>query len=198
MIARLTGVVAEKGIDHVVLDVHGVGYRVAGTVSTLAALPPVGESATLNIHTHVREDTLDLYGFSNALEETVFHALISTPNIGCKKAINILSGLPAEEVIAAVRAEDPVRLAKARGVGKKTAERLVVELKDRVPLTAVEAGGGLAANGHSPVLDDLVGGLTNLGYKADVARQTAEVVLAELGDAELPALLREALGRLRR
>ena len=194
MIARLHGQVIHKGVDHAIVDVGGVGYRVHASVGTLASLP-LGDTATLRIHTHVREDALDLYGFADEIEELVFHQLIATPNIGCKKAITILSGLPAEEIVDAIRAGDAPRLAKAHGVGKKTAERLVVELKDRLDRFALGPAG--KAPGGT-LVDDLVSGLTNLGYKADAAAAAAEEVLAEIGGDDLSTLLREALGRLRK
>ncbi len=194
MIARLHGKVTDKGVDHAIVDVGGVGYRVHASVGTLASLP-LGDTATLRIHTHVREDALDLYGFADEIEELVFHELIATPNIGCKKAITILSGLPAEEIVDAIRAGDAPRLAKAHGVGKKTAERLVVELKDRLDRFAPGAAG--KAPGGT-LTDDLVSGLTNLGYKGEAAAAAAEQVLAEIGGNDLSTLLREALGRLRK
>lgn len=195
MIARLTGTVVEKGLDHAIVDVGGVGYRVFASVGTLATLTLGAERTSLRIHTHVREDTLDLYGFADEVEELVFHELIATPNIGCKKAIAILSGLPAEEIVAAIRDGDAPRLARAHGVGKKTAERLVVELKDRIVRIAPN---GAATPRAAPLSEDLVSGLTNLGYKADAAAAAAEEVLAEIGGDDLSRLLREALGRLRR
>jgi Holliday junction DNA helicase RuvA len=194
LIARLHGKVVDKGVDHAIVDVGGVGYLVHASVGTLASLP-LGDAATLRIHTHVREDALDLYGFADEVEELVFRELIATPNIGCKKAITILSGLPAEEIVDAIREGDAPRLARAHGVGKKTAERLVVELKDRLARFAPGAA-GKAPKGT--LVDDLVSGLTNLGYKADAATAAAEEVLAELGGNDLSTLLREALGRLRK
>lgn len=196
MIARLRGELLEKGLDHAIVDVGGVGYRVFASLPTLAGLPAPGAQVSLRIHTHVREDAFELFGFATEVEEMVFEQLIATPNIGCKKAITILSGLPAEEVVAAIRDGDAARLAKAHGVGKKTAERLVVELRDRLSrLVPVEGGRSTLTGG--PV-EDVVSGLTNLGYKADDARAAAEEVVAELGGADLPLLLRESLSRLRR
>lgn len=197
MIARLTGKITDKGVDHAVVDVGGVGYLVYASVGALSAWP-AAETVSLRVHTHVREDTLELYGFADEAEELVFHELIATPNIGCRKAVHILSGLPAEEIVAAVRDGDSKRLAKAHGVGKKTAERLVVELKDRLPNLTPPKGGTKAPAGGSRKLDELVSGLVNLGYKADLAERVAEEVLEDHGDADLPTLLREVLGRLRR
>ncbi len=201
MIARLFGKVVEKGLDHAVLDVGGVGYKVFASVGTLASLPPPGGEAALRVHTHVAEAALDLYGFADALEEQVFHCLLGAPNIGCKKAIQMLSGLPAEEIVDAVRSEDAKRLAGAHGVGKKTAERLVVELKDRigalsasVPVSSKKAPEPALEN----LLEQLMSGLVGLGFKIDQARGAAESTLEDLGEDELPVLLRDALRRLRR
>jgi holliday junction DNA helicase RuvA len=202
MIARLFGTVLEKGIDHVIVDAGGVGYRVFASVGTLAALPAPGGEVRLRIHTHVAETAFDLYGFADVLEEQVFHCLIDAPNIGCKKALQILSGLPAEEIVAAVRAGDAGRLSKAHGVGKKTAERLVVELRDRIatlPVGLKEVGGeGEAAPAGGTLLDHVTSGLVGLGYKPDAAEAAAEAALADLGGEDLPALLRDALQRLRK
>ncbi len=173
------------------MDVGGVGYLVHASVSTLAALPRPGGEATLRIHTHVRDDALELYGFVDPEEEMVFRQLIQTPNIGCKKALAILSSLPARDVVEAVRAGDAPRLARAHGIGKKTAERLVLELKDRL-------GAGAEASPVAGAIEtDLVRGLTGLGFKEDASRRVARAVLEALPDAELPVLLKEAIARLR-
>ncbi|RMG17968.1 MAG: Holliday junction branch migration protein RuvA [Deltaproteobacteria bacterium] len=191
MIGRLTGRVAEKTASEVIVDVGGVGYLVHASISTLAALPKVGAETTLRIHTHVRDDALELYGFVDPEEEMVFRQLIQTPNIGCKKALAILSSLPAREVVEAVRAGDVRRLARAHGIGKKTAERLVLELKDRL------AQGEVGAAGGHPTEADLVAGLVGLGFKEDAARRAAREAIAERPEAELAALLKEAIARLR-
>ena len=191
MIGRLTGRIVEKTASEVIVDVGGVGYLVHASVSTLAALPRPGGEATLRIHTHVRDDALELYGFVDPEEEMVFRQLIQTPNIGCKKALSILSSLPAEEVVAAVRAGDAPRLARAHGIGKKTAERLVLELKDRL-------GSGREAAAPARTLEaDLVRGLTGLGFKEEACRRAAREVLAAHPDAELPVLLKQAIALLR-
>lgn len=202
MIARLRGKVLEKGVDHVVMDVCGVGYRVFASLGTLAALPPPGEEATLRAHTNVAETALDLYGFLDGLEEEVFHCLIGAPNVGCKKAMQILSGLPAADIVAAVRSGDAARLSKAHGVGKKTAERLVVELRDRLGALGdrvPEAAESTEGSAVPPaLLENVTSGLVGLGFKRDQARAAAEATLEELGGDDLPVLLRDALQRLRK
>ena len=132
MIARLSGIVVEKRDDHAILDVNGVGYRVQLSAASLAALPAPGEKAALRTHTHVREDALQLFGFATEEEEAVFHELIGVKNVGPRAAQNILSGIEPRELARAVAEGDVGRLTKVPGVGKKTAERLVVELKEKL------------------------------------------------------------------
>ena len=126
MIARLTGLVVEKSGDHAILDVNGVGYRVSLSAVAVAALPAAGEKVSLRTYTHVREDALQLFGFATEEEEQVFHELIAVKNVGPRAAQNILSGIEARELARAVADGDVARLTKVPGIGKKTAERLVV------------------------------------------------------------------------
>ena len=135
MIARLAGKVAEKGADHVVLDVGGVGYLVHLSAVTLASLPPQGGEAALRTFTNVRQDAIELYGFATEEEEAVFRALIDVKGVGPRAAQNILSGIDARELAQAVAGGDVARLTKVPGIGKKTAERLVVELKEKLALS---------------------------------------------------------------
>ena len=198
MIARLTGEVLEKGAESLVIDVQGVGYLVHASLETLARCPPAGETVRLRVVTQVREDAIELFGFHSPLEELVFTKLIQIPSIGPRKAINILSSLPAEEVIAAVRDEDAKRLSQANGVGKKTAERLILELKDKVAGLSAGAEGAPAAPTHRALADDLVAGLEGLGYRREQAEEAARGVLKARPEGELPELLREALSLLRK
>lgn len=194
MIARLAGVVAEKGADCAVVDVNGVGYRVFLSQVALSRLPPAGEKIALRTHTHVREDALQLFGFSSEEEEAVFHELIAVKNVGPRAALNILSGIEARELARAVADGDVARLTRVPGVGKKTAERLVVELKEKlVALARAAAPPGRVAGG---VLEQLAQALMGLGYKPPQAEQAAEA-LRERADRPLDELLREALKLLR-
>ena len=200
MIASLDGVVLEKNLTDAVLDVHGVGYRVTLSLLSLAKLPEVGERAKLRIRTVVREDAFDLYGFLSRAEEELFLMLTSVSHVGPKVAINVLSGLEVEELTKAIAAGDVARLTKIHGVGKKTAERLVLELKDKMKLVSLDAqvatAGGSKAKGA--LVGDLVSALLNLGYKSAQAESAAQVA-AERAGAEAPfeALFREALKALR-
>jgi Holliday junction DNA helicase RuvA len=193
VIARLDGVLVEKRGDAAVLDVQGVGYLVHLSLQSSARLPDGGR-VQLRCHTHVREDALQLFGFVTAEEEELFHLLISVSGVGPKLAVNILSGMPAGELAAAILHGELARLTKISGVGKKTAERLVLELKDKVK----ESGLVSARPSQPPPAPDadqaLLSALVNLGYRPAAAERTAEAVRRSLGPAApLEARLREAL-----
>jgi holliday junction DNA helicase RuvA len=196
VIARLSGKVAEKGADHVVLDVGGVGYLVHLSAVSLATLPPQGGDAALRTFTNVRQDAIELYGFATEDEEAVFRALIDVKGVGPRAAQNILSGIDARELAQAVAGADVARLTKVPGIGKKTAERLVVELKEKLALLARAAGPGRAKPGAG-VLEQLRQALVNLGYKPPQADAAADALRDEAEGKKLDALLREALKRLR-
>ena len=132
MIARLTGRLALKSPEALIVDVHGVGYRVLVSLTAFSALPAEGEEVTLGIHTHLRETALELFGFLSGTEQALFGALITVSGIGPRMALNILSGLPAEQLSEALASGNVARLVAIPGIGKRTAERLVVELQDRV------------------------------------------------------------------
>jgi holliday junction DNA helicase RuvA len=195
MIARLSGIVLEKRADAAVLDVEGVGYLVHLSMQSMAHLPPEGARAQLRCHTHVREDALQLFGFVSSEEEELFHLLISVSGVGPKLALNILSGMPATELAVAILHGELARLTKIPGVGKKTADRLVVELKDRIATSGLAADvrpsrPQLAAAADAALLSALV----NLGYRPGTAERTAETVRRNLGvGAPLEDQLREAL-----
>ncbi|HSN15299.1 MAG TPA: Holliday junction branch migration protein RuvA [Anaeromyxobacteraceae bacterium] len=196
MIARLTGVVEEKLEGIAIVDVNGVGYLVHLSAASLAALPPRGERTTLRIHTHVREDALDLYGFASAEEQEVFRELVGVKGVGPRAAQNILSGIEPRELAQAVAHGDVARLTRVPGVGKKTAERLVVELKDKLLALARAAGPakGKAAGG---ILEQLAQALVGLGYKPAQAEEAAQALRDEVEGRTLDELLREALKRMR-
>lgn len=196
MIARLTGLVVEKGEDTAVLDVHGVGYLVHLSAASLLALPPRGEQAALRIITHLRQDALDLFGFATAEEEDVFRALLDVKGVGPRAAQNILSGIEPRDLAQAVAQGDVARLTKVPGVGKKTAERLVVELKEKLVALA-RAAGPAAAKGAGGLLEQLATALVNLGYKPAQAEQVAEAMRDRADGKGLDELLREALKAMR-
>lgn len=195
MIALLTGQIAHKSPDHVILDVHGVGYRVMIPFSTYYELPEEG-AATLHIHTSVREDAILLYGFRTRTEKSFFQLLISVSGIGPKLARDILSNIQPPQLAAALIQGDLHKLSAIPGIGKKTAERLVLELKDKAgkldtgSLSAAESVGRSLP--ESTVLDDVTSALLNLGYKDAQVRK----VLAELdcaGGASVEDVLKQAL-----
>jgi Holliday junction DNA helicase RuvA len=196
LIARLTGVVEEKLEGAVVLDVNGVGYLVRLSAGSLASLPPRGERAALRIHTHVREDALDLYGFATEEEQEVFRALVDVKGVGPRAAQNILSGIEPRDLAQAVAHGDVARLTRVPGVGKKTAERLVVELKDKL-LALARAAGPAPVRTAGGLLDQLSAALVNLGYKPAQAEQVADRLRDQAEGKELDVLLREALKSIR-
>jgi Holliday junction DNA helicase RuvA len=196
VIARLAGRIAEKRDDHAIVDVGGVGYLVHLSQLSLASLPPPGEPATLRVYTHVREDALDLFGFASEDEEAVFRALIDVKGVGPRAAQNILSGIEARELAQAVAQGDVARLTKVQGIGKKTAERLVVELKEKLVALARAAGPARAGAG-ADVLEQLRTALLNLGYRPPQAEGVAEALRESAEGRPLDDLLREALKRLR-
>ncbi len=196
MIARLSGKVAEKGADHAIVDVHGVGYLVHLSAVTVASLPPQGGEVALRTFTNVRQDAIELYGFATEDEEGVFRALIDVKGVGPRAAQNILSGIDARELAQAVASGDVARLTKVPGVGKKTAERLVVELKEKLALLARAAGPSRPKAGAG-ALDQLRAALVNLGYKQPQADATVDALAEDAEGKRLDELLREALKRLR-
>ncbi len=195
MIARLTGTVVEKGDDRAVLDVNGVGYDVQLSAVSLAALPPPGDRASVRIHTYVREDALLLFGFATEEEETVFHELISVKNVGPRAAQNILSGIEARDLARAVADGDVARLTKVPGVGKKTAERLVVELKEKLVALA-RAAAPRTGRGAGP-FDQLEQALLGLGFKPGQATAAVDALRERAEGKRVDELLREALQLLR-
>jgi len=194
VIAFLSGTVLEKRGDAAVIDVQGVGYLVHLSLQSLGKLPPEGARTQVRCYTHVREDALQLFGFVSAEEEEMFHLLISVSGVGPRLAQNILSGMPATELATAILHGEFARLTKISGVGKKTAERLVVELKDKIKTSGLAGARTsqppLAVGGDEALLSALV----NLGYRPATAERTAETVRRNLGPkAPLEDQLREAL-----
>ncbi|MFY2564057.1 Holliday junction branch migration protein RuvA [Corallococcus terminator] len=200
MIARLRGVVLEKDAESAVIDVQGVGYLVNFSTLALGKLPPEGQAVDVRVRTVVREDAFDLFGFLTKAEEEVFLLLNGVSRVGPRMAMGVLSGLEVPELVAALSRGEVARLAKIHGVGKKTAERLVLELKDKmknVHLEAVSRGTAPAAQSGG-TQSDLVSALLNLGYKPPQAEKAAELATSRLGaDASFQTLFREALKSLR-
>jgi Holliday junction DNA helicase RuvA len=194
VIAQLSGRILRKAPQEVVLDVCGVGYRVLIPLSTFYRLAEPGGETSLRIHTHVREDTLSLFGFLTGSEQELFERLIAVAGVGPKLAVNILSGIEAPELVQALRAADVGRLTRIPGVGKKTAERLVLELKDKLQaLSGVEAERGEPTVSGATPKDDLLSALVHLGYSRGEAERGAQRALREDGAGRFEDLLRRAL-----
>jgi holliday junction DNA helicase RuvA len=196
VIARLSGKVQEKGADHAILDVGGVGYLVHLSAVSLAQLPANGQAATLRTVTNVRQDAIELFGFATEDEEAVFRALIDVKGVGPRAAQNILSGIQARDLAQAVAQGDVARLTKVPGVGKKTAERLVVELKEKLAVLARAAGPARSAPGAG-ALEQLRTALVNLGYKPPQADGAVDALRDAAEGKKLDDLVREALKLLR-
>ena len=195
MIGQLRGRLADKRPSQVLVDVGGVGYLVAVPLSTYAALGELHTEVTLLIHTHVREDALALYGFLSAREKHLFELLISASGVGPSLALKILSGMSAEELVPAIRGNDLARLTKIPGVGRKTAERMVVELKDKLEAVAIIEE-KVVVTSPAGVEADVVSALINLGYDGRSAEGAVAEGKREAGTASFEKLLKAALQTL--
>jgi len=193
MIAMLAGNIAYKSPDHIILDVHGVGYRVQIPFSTYYELPEAG-SVTLHIHTSVREDAIQLYGFRTLLEKSFFQLLISVSGIGPKLAKDILSNIQPDQLAQAIRLGDIHKLSTIPGIGKKTAERLVLELKEKVGKLDVSLVPTTESKAlpEDDIVEDVVSALLNLGYKEPQVRKVIGSLDAAQGNS-LEELLKQAL-----
>lgn len=199
MIGRLTGrVVAEEADGSLVVDVGGVGYEVRAPLGTLGRAAPAADGRVqLFTHLHVREDIMDLYGFASELERRVFKLLIDVPNVGPKTALGVLSALPPAELAQAVAAKDVARLTRVDGVGKKTAERLVLELRERLQKVSDLASAERVAPGAAAGDEGrLIGALTNMGYRLPDAQRAVRALGDRVGRESLSELLRDALSAL--
>ena len=199
MIAWLKGVLLEKTPSRAIVDVSGVGYSVQVPLSTFYGLGEPGTGVTLRIHTHVREDVIALYGFATALEQELFERLIAIGGVGPKLALAVLSGIEPADLIRAVRVQDVARLTAIPGVGKKTAERIGLELKDRLSpaLQAVgQAHTDIAPGDH--LRDDLLSALLNLGYQRAAAEKALDKVLKASPTPDFEQALKETLRGLMR
>jgi Holliday junction DNA helicase RuvA len=200
MIASLRGRLAEKQPNRVIVDVGGVGYDVAVPLSTYYKLGDPGADVALRVHTHVREDALALYGFSTALELQIFERLIGISGIGPKLALAVLSGIEVAELVRAVQAGDVGRLTAIPGIGRKTAERIGLELKDKLTKGILDeaAAGGEAGAAAGGLRQDLLSALLNLGYHRPLAEKAVEGALARTESPAFEAVLKQALRELAR
>jgi Holliday junction DNA helicase RuvA len=192
MIARLTGKLTTKNPGEVILDVGGVGYQVFIPLSTFYELPERGESLSLQIYTAVRENAIELYGFLTLQEKELFKLLLNVSKIGPKLAQNILSGISSEDLKTAIITGDILKLNAIPGIGKKTAERLILELKDKVP--KAQAAEQEATTLPGDLLDDALSALLNLGYRRTVAERIVKRAINETGrDGSLEEIIRISL-----
>lgn len=192
MIAHLRGLLLAKHPNQAIVEVGGVGYDVVISVPTFSDLPPLGGEVALHIHTHVREDALALYGFLRPAEKILFEKLITVSGIGPKLAITILSGMPADQMIGAIRGNDVAKLTRIPGIGRKTAERMVLELRDKLQ-SFVEVP---AAPSTSPVEEDVLSALVNLGYQRPAAERALATASRNGKSGTFDTLFRDALATL--
>lgn len=202
MIAYLSGKIIEKEANTVIIDVKGIGYEATIPLSTFYELGEPGEEVSLRIFTYVREDTLQLFGFNTLQERELFLKLITVSGIGPKVGISMLSGMNSDEIIAAIRTENLARLTSIPGIGKKTAERMVIELRDKVAdLTAAATAGGVSAptDGQqtaastNEIYDDAISALVNLGYQRNAAEKALKKAIHGGTEMSVQKLLRRSL-----
>ena len=195
MIAFLKGILLKKTTDTLIIDNGGIGYEVIAPLSTFYALPEEGEEVSLHIYTHVREDAFILFGFKTTLEKSIFRLLISVTGIGPKLATNILSGIGPDILLEAIAAGDLVRLQSIPGVGKKTAERIILELKDKAQKlgTDLVIPSRVAIFKDKTISEDALSALMNLGYPSKAARIAVDKATSNVTDASLEAVIKEAL-----
>lgn len=203
MIAHLSGTLLSKQATSVILDVSGVGYEVSIPLSTFYELEDAGSTVQLRIYTHVREDALQLYGFKTARERELFLRLISVSGIGPKLGITLLSGMSADEMISSIRTNNLAKLTLIPGVGRKTAERLVMELRDKVASLSAEVEEELGTKTDSaavPTEDsmraDALSALLNLGYQRNAAEKAVTAAMSETPDVSVESILRSSLRKL--
>jgi holliday junction DNA helicase RuvA len=191
MIAHLRGKLLVKHPNQAIVETAGVGYDITISVPTFSELPAVGAEVALHVHTHVREDSIALYGFLRSAEKQLSEKLIGVSGIGPKLAITILSGMAADEMAGAIRGNDVARLTRIPGIGRKTAERLVLELRDKLPTATAETP---AASPMNAVEEDVLSALLNLGYQRTAAEKA--VASAAKSGGTFDAMFRQAMGML--
>jgi Holliday junction DNA helicase RuvA len=202
MIAHLRGRLLSKTPNQAIVECAGVGYEVTISVTTFSALPNEGAEAALHIHTHVREDQLALFGFSETQEKRLFEKLLTISGIGPKLAITVLSGISSDRLVTAIRSGDHATLTRIPGIGKKTAERVVLELKDKLDDLAVAiptTAGGPHHGAGGTAGDDALSALVNLGYARPVAQRAIETAIAKDPDAsrDFETLFRASMAAIR-
>lgn len=191
MIGYLRGVLLEKKPSAALIDVNGVGYLVTIPVSTFLELPEEGATLALYIYTHVREDILALYGFRTQREKTLFERLLTVSMVGPKAAISFLSGMPVDDLVTAIQRQDIARLSTIPGVGRKTAERVVLELREKMVVVMAEEA---KTPEQKPIREDLISALVNLGYHRQLAEKTARSAIEKASaDASFEELLKNSL-----
>ena len=201
MIAHLTGRLLSRNTKSVIIDAGGIGYEVFVPLSTFYELPEEEERISLHVHTHVREDAIQLYGFKSQLEKELFLMLISVSGIGPKLGVNILSGIGPEDLLDAISRGDAMRLQSIPGVGKKTAERITLELKERATRSqgqqpALKPSQGRTETAETRMMDDALSALVNLGYPLKAAKQAVDRAKATVRETSLEAWIKEALRHL--
>lgn len=202
MIGYLSGKLLKKDANTVIIDVNGVGYEVTIPLSTFYDLGEIGEDVELRIYTYVREDTLQLFGFKTLREKELYLKLISVQGIGAKSGISMLSGMSSDEIIVAIRTDDFVRLTSIPGVGKKTAERIVIELRDKLnDLQTGETVGTMSEDARpleavDAVYDDALSALVNLGYQQNAAAKALKKAIQDGTEMSVQKLLRKSLQNL--
>ncbi|HUH66334.1 MAG TPA: Holliday junction branch migration protein RuvA [Syntrophales bacterium] len=197
MIALINGLLIHKATSSVIVDAGGVGYRVFVPLTTFYALPDISKPVTLHVHTHVRSDAINLFGFGTGREKEVFELMLSVSGIGPRLAMNILSGISAEELAKAVSDGNLSRLVSIPGVGRKTAERMILELKEKMVKlgeSEIVGGGGSDEKGFGIIRDDALSALVNLGYKTNRAKEVLDKIVAESSESlSIDVLLKRAL-----
>jgi Holliday junction DNA helicase RuvA len=197
MIAFLRGRLHSKSPNRAIVECGGVGYDITISVATFTLLPPEGAEARLHIYTHVREDQIALFGFAEPAEKRLFEKLLTISGIGPKLAVTVLSGIDAMRLVTAIRAGDHATLTRIPGIGKKTAERVVLELKDKLDDMAVATSS--TASSMGPAGDDALSALINLGYPRPIAQRAIEAAIAKQPDAakDFEVLFRAAIAAIR-
>ena len=196
MIARINGLLIYKSIGHVIVDTHGIGYSVFVPLATFYELPETGQMVTMHIHTHVKDDAINLFGFYSSEEKDVFKLMISVSGIGPKLAINILSGINVRDLISAISKGDLNRLIRIPGVGKKMAERIILELKDKMSKldSHVTTDEDISIISTDDMIKDALSALINLGYKSQSAESALQKIINESSDMmTLEVLLKRTL-----
>jgi Holliday junction DNA helicase RuvA len=193
MIAHLRGRLLAKHPNQAIVETAGVGYDVTITIPTFSDLPSLGSEVALHIHTHVREDQIALYGFLRPAEKQLFEKLITVSGIGPKLAITILSGMPADEMVGAIRNNDIARITRIPGIGKKTAERMVLELRDKLPPAGAETP---AVPTMTAMEEDVLSALTNLGYQRPAAERALAQAAKNGKEESFEVLFRNTLAAL--